>query len=109
MSYASLVLSFLLLVGPLMVLNAVAPDLVTPSVSVTFLSAGLFVVWLCVQAHEAFTRYRNYTLSEEMQNVSFIGKHRPTEDADAVQAAQPEQVAERRPRAAAGALRSPVS
>ena len=109
MSYASVVLSFLMLVGPLMVLNALAPDLVTPSVSATFLSAGLFVIWLCVQAHDAFTKYRSLTLSEEMQNVSFISKHRSAEPADAVHTVQPEKVAERRPRPAAVALRSPIS
>lgn len=109
MSYASVVLSFLMLVGPLMVLNAFAPDAVTPWAAASFLGAGLFVIWMGVQTHEAFTRYRSHTLSEEMQNVSFMGERRPAEPADAVHTTQPEKVAERRPRTAAGALRSPIA
>lgn len=110
-SYTSVVLAFLLLVGPVMVLQGLAPEAMTPWTAATLLSAGLFLIWMSIQMHDAFTQFRFQESLKETENIAFLREERPAAPANAVQVAvrKAEKVTESRPRPAAIAQGSPIS
>lgn len=72
MSYASLVIYFMLLAGPMLMLNAIAPGTVGPWPAALVMASGLFLIWLSTLTHSAFTVLRFAESEEELDNVRFF-------------------------------------
>lgn len=111
-SYASLVIAFLLFAGPVIVINAIAPGTVDPWNAAALLTAGLFIIWLSIHAHSAFTQYRFAESFKQTDNISFLTEYavaEATEPYPVTTLRQPEKEATPRPRAATAAHGSAIT
>ena len=111
-SYASVVVSFLLLAGPMIVLNGVAPETVGPWNAAMLIVTGLFLFWLAAQMHEVFVRLRYVESIEETDNIVFLPEYaiaEATKPYQTLELRKPDEPAARSSRATTAAHGSPVS